>query len=218
MIAIRPLPELLLVATALLVAATPVSRAEDLRPYEDGPLTADDFRGEPPDAALGDAQTTTHLRYDFRYRYRFTGGATVLTIEQVEVEALIDRDTSWNRRPGDADLLAHEQGHADNAWIQCLKARLAVRTKLDRPGGWTFTARSLKDAKAEANEALNDTMQAFEKEGVEADAAYDRETRHGLGPRQGEWRRVQQATIEELETLWRRAAAGHREEPRHGIE
>lgn len=192
----------LLVAIALLVTATPVGRAEDLRPYEDGPLTANDFRGEPPATAPGDAQTTTHLRYDFRYRYRFTGGATVLTIEQVEIKALIDRDTSWNRRPGDAALLAHEQGHADNAWIQCLKARQAVRTKLDRSGGWTFTARSLKDAKAEANAALNDTMQAFEQEGVEADAAYDRETQHGLGPRQGEWRRVQQAMIEELEEAW----------------
>lgn len=192
----------LLVALALLVASTSVSRAEDLRSYEDGPLTADDFRGEIHTAAPGDAQTTTHLRYDFRYRYRFTGGATVLTIEQVEIAALIDRDTSWNRRPGDADLLAHEQGHADNAWIQCLKARLAVRTNLDRPGGWTFTARSLKDAEAKATAALNDMMQAFEKEGVEADEAYDRETRHGLGPRQGEWRRVQQATIEELEAAW----------------
>lgn len=191
----------LLAATALL-AAPSASRAEDLRPYEAGPLTAADFRGKIPTTAPGDAQTTTHLRYNFRYRYRFTGGATVLTIEQVEIEALIDRDTSWNRRPSDTALLAHEQGHADNAWIQCLKARLAVRKNLDRPGGWTFTARSLKDAEAKANKALTDMMQAFEQEGVEADAAYDRETQHGLGPRQGEWRRVQQATIEELEAAW----------------
>lgn len=192
----------LLVAIALLVASTSVSRAEDLRSYEDGPLAADDFRGEPPAAAPGDAQTTTHLRFDFRYRYRFTGGVTVLTIQQVSIKALIDRDASWNRRPGNAALLAHEQGHADNAWIQCLKARLAVREKVGRSGGWTFTTRSLKDAEAKATAALNDMMQAFEKEGVEADAAYDRETRHGLGPRQGEWRRVQRATIEELEAAW----------------
>lgn len=214
----RTLPYRLLITTALLVTATTVSRAEDLRPYEAGPLTAADFRGEIPTTAPGDAQTTTHLRYDFRYRYRFTGGATVLTIEQIEIEALIARDTSWNRRPSDTALLAHEQGHADNAWIQCLKARLAVRTNLDRPGGWTFTARSLKDAEAKANEALTDMLQAFEQEGIEADAAYDRETQHGLGPRQGEWRRVQKATMEELEAAWRRARPDNREEPQHGVE
>ena len=78
----------LLVAIPLMVTATTASRAEDLRSCEDGPLTTDDFRGEPPTPPLGGAQTTTHLRYDFRYRYRFNGGAPLLTIEQVEIKGL----------------------------------------------------------------------------------------------------------------------------------
>mgnify|MGYP007061971409 FL=1 len=60
-------------------------------------------------------------------------------------------------------------------------------------------APTVEEAAAVVNRELSELMTTFHDEGLRADAEYDRETQHGLGPRQGEWRRVQAATIEELE-------------------
>ncbi len=173
--------------------------AEDLRSYEDGPLTAADFLGEVPADPGGDANTATKLGCSYRYSYRVVGGRTTLTVEELTVEAFVRRDASWNRRPMNAALMSHEQGHADIAWISCLQARLAFQEKMPRGRHWRFTGASLEDAVAKLDAAVAEIMKPFEVSGREADAAYDRETRHGLGPKQSEWRRVHQATIEELE-------------------
>lgn len=189
---------MLMQATCLLLAAG-VAVAESVRKVDAGPLTAADFRGEVPDDAGGDANTATQLRFSCRYTYQVLGGRTTVTMASVVVDAYVLQDESWNRLPGNKSLLDHEQGHADIAWIQCLQARLAVREKMQRRRGWRAVSRSLDEAVAMLEAELSEMMQSFQREGQEADAAYDRETQHGLGPRQGEWRRVHAATIEELE-------------------
>ena len=46
---------------------------------------------------------------------------------------------------------------------------------------------------------LKREVAAFEKAARDADAEYDRETAHGLGGKQAEWRRVQQETLKALQ-------------------
>jgi len=189
---------MLMQATCLALAAG-VAAAESVRKVDAGPLTAADFRGEVPADARGDANTKTQLQFTYRYEYQVVGGRTTVTMASVMVDAYVLQEESWNRLPGNTSLLDHEQGHADIAWIQCLKARLAIREKMQRRRGWSVTATSLDEAVAALDAELSEIMEAFQHEGQEADAAYDRDTQHGLGPRQGEWRRVHAATIEELE-------------------
>ena len=189
---------MLMQATCLLLAAG-VAVAESARKVDAGPLTADDFRGDVPADARGDANTKTELQFTYRYEYRVLGGRTTVTMVSVVVDAYVLQEESWNRLPDNMSLLDHEQGHADIAWIQCLKARLAVREKMQRRRGWRVAATSLDEAVAMLDAELSEMMQAFQQEGQEADAAYDRDTQHGLGPRQREWRRVHAATMKELE-------------------
>ena len=188
----------LLLVYAALGVGNCCTLAEDLRNYEEGPLTIADFLGTPPADPPGSANTVTQLGCNYRYSYRVVGTRTTLTVERVMVDAYIRRDASWNRLPSNTALLEHEQGHADNAWIACLQARIAFRDKLRRGRVWKVTGVSLKDAVSKLDAEVSEIMQPFEDAGREADAEYDRETRHGLGPRQGEWRRVQAGTIEEL--------------------
>lgn len=194
----------LLVALSIGGAERLAAATEGTRLYEDGPLTAQDFQATVPPDVAGDAFTGTQLRYDFQYRYQGRDGRVTATVTEVTVEALVRQDQSWNRRPSDPRLLEHEQGHADNAWIQCLKARLAFDQKRRR--GWTASAPTLAEASEKLSRELTDKLMGFEEEGRAADARYDEETKHGLGPQQAEWRRVQKATIQELETEWERRA------------
>jgi hypothetical protein len=188
----------LALAVAMLLPAA-ARAAEAARKIDAGPLTAADFRGQPPENPAGAANTATQLRFSFGYRHQRIGGRATVTVLNVSIDAYVIQDASWNRQPADILLLAHEQGHADIAWIQCLKARLAVRERLKKRRGWMAAASTHEEALAEVSRELSELITTYHEEGLRADAEYDRETQHGLGPRQGEWRRVQAATIEELE-------------------
>ncbi len=134
-----------------------------------------------------------------------------MTVTEVTVDAYVLQDQSWNRKPGNVTLLEHEQGHADNAWIQCLKARLFFDQKRRR--GWKVSASSLDEATDRLRDELTVKMKVFEEEGLEADVRYDRDTKHGLGPLQAELRRVQVATIQELEAEWQQRTVDGRRRP-----
>lgn len=185
-----------------LVAVSPAFAAEDLRRYEDGPVTADDFRGEAPDSSKASAKTVTQFVYDFRFRYRTTSRQTTATLQSITIHANIRRDQSWNTRPEDLKLLDHEQGHADIAQIHCLKARVAFRKKLGKGPNLTATASSPQEASVALDREVRKEMAKFEQAARDADAEYDRQTVNGLGGKQAEWRRVQIETLKQLEAEW----------------
>jgi hypothetical protein len=195
--------KLLLSLAALLAFPQLASAAEDLRNYEEGPLTSDDFRASVPAGTVKDAMTATRLRFEYRYEYRDDGRQTTVTVAGVNVHSFIQRDASWNRRPENKPLLEHEQGHADISWIQCLKARLAYDEKIRGGKKWSATAPTLKEAIAKLERELAGFLATFEQAGREADVQYDRESRHGLAREQAEWRRVHAETIKRLEAEWK---------------
>jgi hypothetical protein len=181
-----------------LVIETAVA-AEDSRAYDDGPLTADDFRGQVPDGSKAAAKTVTQFAFEFKYRYKSTARLTTVTLEYITISAHIRRDQSWNRNPDDKRLLDHEQGHADIAQIHCLQARAAFRKKLVKGPNLTATASSLSEAAAALDREIRKEIAVFEKAARDADAEYDRETVNGLGVKQAEWRRIQMETLQQLE-------------------
>ncbi len=184
-----------LLSLALVAAAA--SGEKDRRPYEEGPLTAADFAGEPEKETNRSARTSTEMSYEYRYKYRTNQRSTTVTLTEIDIQVYIRRDFSWNRTPGNKQLLSHEQGHADIAQIECLKARKAMQVKLRK--GFSATASSLKAAIAALERDLAAEMLEFETATAEANALYDAQTMHGLGARQEEWRRVQIETLKALQ-------------------
>lgn len=183
---------LLFVALSLMATT---ALAVDRRPYDEGPLTAEDFLHQPKTVPKGTvALTATELRFEYKYRYKSNARNTTATLSSLEITAYIRRDLSWNLSPESKRLLDHEQGHADIAQIQCLKARLAARKII----GLQATAGSIEEAQAALGREVSRHMQPFEDAMREADAEYDRETFHGLGGKQAEWRRVQVETLKKL--------------------
>ena len=182
--------------------ASDVTAAEDVRPYDEGPLTADDFRGGPPDDSSAAAKTATQFTFEFKYRYKSTARVTTVTLDRITITACIRRDQSWNRYPDDKRLLDHEQGHADIAEIHCLQARLAFRKQLAKGQGPSATASSLSEAVASLDRAIRKELAGFEKAARDADAEYDRATANGVGPQQQEWRRVHAESLKELAAAW----------------
>lgn len=191
-----------LAASLLLLAAAVACAAEDRRPYEDGPLIADDFRGDVEDTPGAVAKTVTQFVFDFKYRYKTTARLTTATLESITIQAYIRRDQSWTRNPEDKRLLDHEQGHADIAQIHCLQARLAFRKWRTKGPNIAATASSRKEAAAALDREVRKEMAVFEQAARDADAEYDRETINGLGGKQAEWRRVQIETLKQLEAEW----------------
>ena len=197
----RALP-LMVCVFAVVVLPGIATAKEDTRPYDEGPLTADDFRGEPPEESIAAAKTATQFAFDFKYRYKSTARATTVTLDSITITACIRRDQSWNRHPDNKALMDHEQGHADIAQIHCLQARRSFRTRLAKGQGPSATAASLKEAVASLERAIRKEIAAFEKEARDADAEYDRVTANGTGLQQQEWRRVHAETLQELSATW----------------
>jgi hypothetical protein len=175
------------------------ANAADRRPYDDGPLTADDFRADPPANLPAKAHTGTELIHEYRYRYVATEASTTVTLTSFKVTAYIERDRSWNAEPENAALLDHEQGHADAAQIECLRTRAQFRQLVLGAKPLATTAPTLKEAVAALEKKIASLMAAHEQAVRDADAAYDKATEHGLGQGQAEWRRVQKATLRQLE-------------------
>jgi hypothetical protein len=180
------------------------SAAENVREYGEGPLTASDFQGAPPEIVTAAAKTVTQFAFEFTYRYKSTARLTTATLDRITITACIRRDQSWNLRPDDESLMDHEQGHADIAQIHCLKARLEFRKKLAKGPNLAVTASSLKEAAAGLDREVRKEIAVFEQATRDADLEYDRQTANGLGGKQAEWRRVQAETLKQLEAEWGR--------------
>src|SRR5690349_7971199 len=93
------------------------------RRYHDGPLTAEDFQAEPDEAKAWAAWTSADILYRYSYRYREQNKQVMVTLTEIEVFAVLERDKSWTRRPSDPLHLDHEQGHFDITHLHALQAQ-----------------------------------------------------------------------------------------------
>ena len=170
----------------------------DRRASGEKALTAKDFLGVAPPSTNGMAFTSTELRYDYDYRYRVSGENTTATLTRITIESYVRRDLSWNRKPDDAALLDHEQGHADNSLIECLKARQDFAARMKR--GFSVTGGSSKEATSAIEREVRKVMSGYEQAVRDQDALYDSSTSNGVTvAKQQEWRRVQKETLKRLQ-------------------
>lgn len=198
-------PALLVVAISLAAASafgqaknSERSETPDRRLCEAGPLAKDDFRADPPGESIASARTVTELRHEFSYTYRESGRSVIAKLDKIKIQSYVRRDKSWNKQPDNAALMDHEQGHADNALIESLKARADFAK---RSSTFTTTARTKDEAAAALERQVRAKMKTYEAAMLEQDSLYDQQTRNGLdATKQHEWRRVQMETIKKLAT------------------
>ncbi len=199
-------------ASAIVVAAACIASAADQTPpvvqpaeadqqriYESGPLTPQDFQAEIPaeDGGL-DAWTTSELKFRYRYETQVRGRRATTRITLVEVDAVVVRDQSWNRRPQDQGLMDHEQGHFDLTQIAALEARLDfARNRIVRTAATPQQATEMVEAE------WHRKMQEFIQELKLRHEQYDRLTNHGrIAASQQEQRRLQHQQLDRLTRQW----------------
>ncbi|MFN8011671.1 MAG: hypothetical protein U0P81_09720 [Holophagaceae bacterium] len=126
-------------------------------------LAWSDFTGAPDPASPFDAHTHWKVRYRYDAPLRAPGGFVV----DVKVGNTLEPD-SWVRpaalrRPSQARLLAHEQGHYDIGLLCALKFRKAVRAR-------TFTRAYHAEVQALFDAALEEARRM--------DLDYDADSKH----------------------------------------
>lgn len=182
------MPARLLVISLLMIVAAPLL-AEDKqkkpaeRRHDGGPLTADDFRGTRPDDATTDAWTEADLRYHFNYRYFTDRGVTTATLAEIEVWAVILTEKSWNRRPKNALLLDHEQGHFDLMQIYALKGQLRLQRNLGDVKALRGKGKNSVEAGRDLEKSIVAVLEEIIAEARAVNIEYDKETSRGTNVR-----------------------------------
>jgi hypothetical protein len=175
-----------------------------LRKYADGPLAAADFQGMPPAAApVKDnitmvANTMSVVRFTYRLRTNSErDGSWTAQLTHFDCFSAIEPAKCWNTMPESPRILDHEQGHFDLAEIfaRRLQRRFDVLMAEKNASASGRTERAAREAlETEIKKIADDAYAAL----TEAQAAYDKETRHGTRPRaQREHRRSQRQELDQ---------------------
>jgi hypothetical protein len=165
------------------------------RRYSEGPLTAEDFAAKPPDPLPNKggqmlASTDTAIQHTYRYRLTIASGTYRAIAKKIEFFAVCQPSTSWNVKPQEESLLAHEQGHFDLSEIHARHAQREIAKLVAR--GDVFGSGTTKDQALNAMiEELQRRFQPIIDEWHLEERRYDAETRHGMDPvQQHEWQRM----------------------------
>ncbi|MCA9179180.1 MAG: hypothetical protein KDB14_32185 [Planctomycetales bacterium] len=179
---------------AILLGGMGALHAEDSRDYEAGPLQISDFRAKVPEGKSNQAFTLTTLRYSYRYRSRTRDRSASVVLTKLDFKNKMLRDQSWNGRPQDTALLAHEQGHFDITEAVRKRAEQYFQAKLS---SLRTTGRTLDDAVAAMEELVRKEMAPYFLRLELLQKKYDLETNHGLATeRQQQWSKLVSELIE----------------------
>ena len=198
------LPLLLaLAAVGVALGEEPKSAVQgSFRPYGDGPLAAEDFEAEPDRTKTLSAWT--ELDFDYHYGYALSRrGQWIATLNKIEIQARIQRDKSWNKRPQNAALMDHEQGHFDLMQTFALRSQSELHAQLKTVDVLQGRNASKAAAIAELEEKLHAVMQRWMDDSIVANKKYDQETANGANlAKQATARREQKAQLEEAMSQW----------------
>lgn len=202
-----------LIALALFLCLLTPNLLAQTRPYSDGPLKWDDFKGDVPDntefsAALAGGIRLANATKNATKSKGSDGvpsndcilcskckpnqsGKRAFKINKkkkkcrVKVEAYIDQGRSWTKPAEQTpELLAHEQGHAD-IWEAAARAAEKEINCEEKCLPATNCGHLGKNG---FRSAINDMVQAAQDKGQEMQEKYDDETDHGRKPeKQKEW-------------------------------
>ena len=183
---------------ALLILPNPGAWAQGgPRIYKQGPLSFREFLAAPPAGVAFDAETNTHLKYDYRYRTLTRGGSTTFTLTKITFRAELDPAKSWTKRPQDVELLRHEQGHFDITEVIQRKAALEWQSQI---GKLSIRASSMAEGKKEFDQLIRQRMEPYLQRLVRFQKQYDVDTNHGRNAeRQKQWQQVLARLLENPE-------------------
>jgi hypothetical protein len=163
-------------------------------------LSADDFLGKPPDGSPLGAWSEFEYELDFQYNLHARGAARTATLSGVEIVIVVRRDKSWNRRPQDALLLDHEQGHFDIMQIHALEAQVKLTRDLKTADVLQAVGGSRAQAAQRLRAQIAVAIEPFFNAAQEAHLVYDKNTSRGADARaQAESRRQQRERLAELQ-------------------
>lgn len=170
----------------LLVASESVANGQlPARLHRQGPLTFAEFKAAPEQDSFLHAKTTSHLKYDYRYRTLTRNGVTTVTLSKITFRAEFLREKSWTKRPRDLALLRHEQGHFDITEVLQRKATAEWRSQI---GKLSVRSRTLDAGKKEFDKLVRREMEPYFDRLFRLQKQYDAETDHGRhGERQQQW-------------------------------
>jgi hypothetical protein len=194
-------------ATQSLCAAS----AEERR-YDAGPLIAADFRAPVPKSlpAIGRitplAKADSDMRFAVRYAFREQGDGVEAELTEIDIYAVFLPDSSWNSRPGDKGVMAHEQGHFDITQIYALEALANVRKQMAEGKKLIGRGEDENAAQAELEKQLRALLKPVYDRAAVAQQDYDRQTGHGTDA--AAQARHRQRQIELLGELNKDLAAG----------
>ena len=181
------------------------SCAKSDRPYNDGPLTAADFRGQPPTAgelAGSPFQAFLYMDLTWSSEYRTAGRGRVITayLTQFQAAAVSNPSKSWNlwgkKKP---DLLDHEQGHFDITQTHAQRLEIRMRKLLAAKQPLAATGETKAAAVEALNALLDKEVKTAKAVSDEENHEYDRLTVHGgVLEKQNEFRHVHQETLKKL--------------------
>ncbi len=186
-------------AIALLTAGGNTAFADNgdnIHDYEDGPLTADDFQGSPPDPlpTEGDvtlyAQTVVGSDYQYGGTYAPDGeGGYTYTPDEVTVSAYMDESQSWMdpNHKDDAELLDHEQGHMDLEEAAMRDAQAKINEMLAN-GELRGEGATPEEAEADLQSKIDEIIHDHETtpDGENIHDHYDDKTEHGTNEQEQE--------------------------------
>jgi hypothetical protein len=202
---------LLLLAASVARSAGDEARSGSARPeeqprrYDQGPVNPADFQGTPPVAAdptgpQSMAYTSTAIRYQARYEFRQQPGRVLAWLTDIDIFSVFMVRESWCRRPADAALLAHEQGHFDLTEAGARQAQLKFRELLRRPRSIAVRALTRQGAIRQLSRQIEQQLQPFQDAVQRAHRHYDQVTSHGTRPQaQREQRQAQVTALQRLQ-------------------
>jgi len=170
-----------LVVGILLLSLVSSASLAGWRPYSQGPVGPNDFKGTVPDplpkedgVEIG-AQIWVGTTFTYKYTKKTEGGKVTVTATSVSVESGIDPNQSWNSDTSDSNLMDHEQGHADEEEIAAKKAQAEIDKKIKNG-----ELKGEGDTEEEAKKDLEKKIQEIiDKHKDKKQKKYDEKTGHG---------------------------------------
>ena len=170
------------------------------RRYDDGPLRVEEFRGDPVAHPFATAGTYTRVLIQYSFQSEWNAGRAECRLTSAEVYAVFLPQTSWWLGPPQASLLDHEQGHFDLAEIAARKLQWLLNEKLSSDKRFFAQGATRTAAERALADKVRQLMRQVNDEAVQQNREYDQATRHGSRRSvQAEWRRVQLATLDQLQ-------------------
>lgn len=150
------------------------------RPYEEGPLTLEDFGVDPPVGTTRGAKLYADVRYEHRYRAFPSGGGRVTAfVQSIDMQSIVLRYRSWIFDRQNDEALAYPQGHFDIAQLLALRCKRELLKKLLAGENFAGVGQGEQDAVAAMEKHIREAIKPILDGRKELHQQFDQATAGG---------------------------------------